>query len=178
MLGLIEREESRLADLVLGQGAAEQRLEALRREIHEIDITIETHLSAEKKPQEPAIATAEGRITLFRSLFRGRRDIYATRFVSTKTGKAGYAPACRNKWVKGLCELPRVKCSECANQAFLPPDDEAIRAHLMGQHVLGIYPMLVDEACWFLAIDFDKSSWRKDVAALTATCANSAARRW
>jgi len=170
LLGLIEREESRLADLVLEQGAAEQRLKALRRELHEFDITFEVHQAAEQRLQQPEIATAEGRIALFRRLFRGRGGIYATRFVSTKTGKAGYAPACGNKWVKGLCELPRVKCGECANQAFLPPDDEAIRAHLMGQHVLGIYPMLVDETCWFLAMDFDKSSWREDVAALTATC--------
>lgn len=170
LLGLIEQEQSRLAGLVRETSASEQRLEALRRELLEMDSVSETRPADVQKPQDPVTATAEGRITVFRSLFRGRADIYATRFVSTKTGKAGYAPACRNKWVKGLCELPRVKCSECANQAFLPRDDEAIRAHLLGRHVLGVYPMLADETCWFLAIDFDKASWQADVVALTATC--------
>lgn len=170
MLGLIEQEQSRLAGLVRETSASEQRLEALRRDLLEMDSVSETRPADVQKPQDPLTATAEGRITVFRSLFRGRADIYATRFVSTKTGKAGYAPACRNKWVKGICELPRVKCSECANQAFLPPDDEAIRAHLLGRHVLGVYPMLADETCWFLAIDFDKASWQADVVALTATC--------
>lgn len=170
LLGLIEQEQSRLAGLVRETSASEQRLEALRRELLEMDSVSETRPADVQKPHDPVTATAEGRITVFRSLFRGRADIYATRFVSTKTGKAGYAPACRNKWVEGLCKLPRVKCSECANQAFLPPDDEAIRAHLLGRHVLGVYPMLADETCWFLAIDFDKASWQADVVALTATC--------
>ena len=32
----------------------------------------------------------EAKIALFRSLFRGREDLYPQRFVSRKTGKAGY----------------------------------------------------------------------------------------
>ena len=52
-------------------------------------------------------------ITLFRSLFRGREDVYPHRFESRKTGKAGYAPACANEWVHGICEKPRIKCAEC-----------------------------------------------------------------
>ncbi len=56
------------------------------------------------------------KVKLFRQLFRGRDDLYSTRFVSKKTGKAGYAPACANKFVVGLCELPKVKCGECANR--------------------------------------------------------------
>jgi len=39
----------------------------------------------------------EIKITLFRSLFRGREDVYAKRFESKKTGKSGYQPACRNE---------------------------------------------------------------------------------
>jgi superfamily II DNA or RNA helicase len=49
-------------------------------------------------------------------------------------------------------------------------DDEAILGHLTGRHVMGVYPMLEDETCRLLAIDFDKASWRDDVAALTETC--------
>jgi hypothetical protein len=65
--------------------------------------------------------------------------------VSKRTGKAGYAPACTNKFVRGVCELPKVKCSECPNQAFVPVDDPALLAHLRGRHVMGVYPLLEDE---------------------------------
>jgi len=36
---------------------------------------------------------AATKIALFRSLFRGREDVYPRRFESRKTGKSGYAPA-------------------------------------------------------------------------------------
>ncbi len=119
---------------------------------------------------------AEAKIRLFRSLFRGREDIYARRFESRKTGKSGYAPACENEWVRGVCEKPRVKCAECPHRRFLASTDDVIRSHLSGfdfdgqPFVAGIYPLLPDETCWFLAIDFDKNDWREDAAACLETC--------
>jgi hypothetical protein len=102
-------------------------------------------------------------VALFRRLFRGRVDVYPARFTSKRTGKPGYAPACRNKFVKGVCELPKVTCGECPNQAFVPVDDAAVLGHLRGRQVMGVYPLLEDETCWFLAVDFDKRSWTSDV---------------
>ncbi|MGH8236095.1 MAG: TOTE conflict system archaeo-eukaryotic primase domain-containing protein [Steroidobacteraceae bacterium] len=119
---------------------------------------------------------AEAKIRLFRSLFRGREDIYARRFESRKTGKAGYAPACANEWVRGVCEKPRVKCAECPHRRFLALTEDVTRWHLSGfdvggqPFVAGIYPLLPDETCWFLAIDFDKSNWREDAVACLETC--------
>ena len=119
---------------------------------------------------------AEEKIALFRALFRGRPDVYARRFVSRKTGKAGYSPACGNEWVRGICEKPRIKCSACARRLLLPLNDEAVRWHLSGQDsaggefVAGIYPMLADETCYFLAADFDKASWQEDARAFLDTC--------
>jgi superfamily II DNA or RNA helicase/very-short-patch-repair endonuclease len=116
------------------------------------------------------------KIALFRSLFRGREDVYPRRFVSRRTGRAGYAPACGNEWVRGVCEKPRIKCAECPHRRFLPVTDEVIRWHLSGQDrsggdfVMGVYPMLLDETCFFLAADFDKASWREDVGAFLGTC--------
>lgn len=118
----------------------------------------------------PAPRTAEEKVSLFRSLFRGRPDVFPTRFVNSKSGKAGYAPACANKFVRGVCELPKVKCGECPNQAFVPADDRAILDHLRGRHVMGVYPLLQDETCWFLAADFDKASWQEDIGAFRETC--------
>ena len=82
----------------------------------------------------------EMKIALFRALFRGRADVYPRRFESRKSGKAGYQPACANEWVKGICEKPRVKCSDCRHQRFRAVTDEAIRWHLSG-HVKPGLPM-------------------------------------
>jgi hypothetical protein len=118
----------------------------------------------------------EEKIALFRSLFRGREDVYPRRFENKHTGRAGYAPAGGNEWVRGICEKPRIKCAECPHRAFLPVTDEVIHCHLSGKDphgkdfTAGVYPMLADETCFFLAIDFDKENWRDDVRAVMATC--------
>ncbi|MGH9222144.1 MAG: TOTE conflict system archaeo-eukaryotic primase domain-containing protein, partial [Vicinamibacterales bacterium] len=119
---------------------------------------------------------SQAKIRLFRSLFRGRDDVYPRRFESRKTGKAGYAPACANEWVRGICEKPRIKCAECPNRRFLPVTDDVIRWHLSGldadgqPFVAGVYPLLQDETCFFLAVDFDKAGWREDAIAFLEAC--------
>jgi superfamily II DNA or RNA helicase/very-short-patch-repair endonuclease len=119
---------------------------------------------------------AQAKIALFRSLFHGREDVYPQRFESRKTGRAGYSPACGNEWVRGICEKPRIKCSECPHQRFLRITDEIIRWHLCGhddkgrEFVMGVYPMLRDETCFFLAADFDKATWQQDAGAFLETC--------
>src|SRR5205807_3045584 len=100
-----------------------------------------------------SISPTKAKIALFRSLFRGREDVYARRFESRKTGRAGYSPACANEWAQGICNKPRIKSSECPHQRFLPVTEEVIRWHLSGQDdlgqafVMGVYPMLLDETC-------------------------------
>ncbi len=122
------------------------------------------------------MSSPEAKIGLFRSLFRGRDDVHPRRFESRRTGKSGYAPACANEWVRGICEKPRIKCAECPNRRFLPVTDDVIRWHLSGhddagqRFVAGVYPMLLDETCFFLALDFDKGSWLEDAAAFVETC--------
>jgi hypothetical protein len=63
-------------------------------------------------PHSTTLSPGE-KVKIFRQLFRGRDDVYPIRFVSKATGRAGYAPACANKFRRGVCELPKVKCSEC-----------------------------------------------------------------
>src|SRR5712692_4791035 len=122
------------------------------------------------------LSSSEAKIALFRSLFHGREDVYARRFESRKTGKSGYAPACANEWIRGICEKPRIKCAECPHRHFFPVTDDVIRWHLSGQDeagqpfVAGVYPMLLDETCFFLAVDFDKTGWLEDSAAFMETC--------
>ncbi len=82
-------------------------------------------------------STPEQKIALYRSLFRGRSDVYARRFVAKKTGKAGYSPVCGNEWVRGICEKPKIKCSDCSHQCWNGITDDVIRWHLSGQDSTG-----------------------------------------
>ncbi len=122
------------------------------------------------------LSPPEAKIALFRSLFRGRDEVYPRRFENRKTGKTGYAPACGNEWLAGLCEKPRIKCAACTNQQFLPVTDQAVRWHLSGHDdlgrdfVMGVYPLLRDETCFFLAADLDKAQWEEDAQAILETC--------
>ncbi|MHC8369736.1 TOTE conflict system archaeo-eukaryotic primase domain-containing protein [Pseudomonas sp. MDT1-85] len=110
-----------------------------------------------------------GKLALFRSLFRGRTDVYPIRWES-KAGKSGYAPACANEWRPGVCEKPRIKCGDCGNRQLLPLTDEVVYRHLAGEVVVGIYPLLSDDTCYFLAVDFDEAEWRDDSIAFVQSC--------
>ena len=102
--------------------------------------------------------TNEEKIVLFRSLFRGREDVYALRWEG-KEGKKGYSPAYTHDRNCPSCFDDWKKRSRCENRKFLTITDEAIRDHLSGKQTVGIYPLLTDETCWFLAIDFDGDAW-------------------
>ncbi|SEC44196.1 DEAD/DEAH box helicase [Paenibacillus sp. GP183] len=110
------------------------------------------------------------KIALFRSLFRGREDVFPMRW-ENKTGRSGYSPACGNEWTS-VCKKPQVKCSECPHKDFLPVTNEVINKHLDAKtnQTIGVYPMLPDETCRFLAIDFDKRNWKEDALAVVNVC--------
>ena len=119
--------------------------------------------------REPSILSANEKVAIFRRLFGGRTDVYPIRW-ENKSGKSGYAPACANEWQRGVCEKPRIKCSECPNRKFLPLTDQVIYDHLAGRHIIGVYPLLADDTCRFLAVDFDEAQWREDAAAFAQSC--------
>ena len=119
---------------------------------------------------EPSKLSTAQKITLFRQLFRGRTDVYPVRWESKTTGKAGYAPACANEWRPGVCEKPRVKCGECGHRQLIPLSDEVIYGHLAGEYTIGVYPLLEDDRCHFLAVDFDEAEWREDAKAFMRSC--------
>jgi hypothetical protein len=124
-------------------------------------------------------SSEKDKIDLFRSLFKGRIDVFPKRFENTKTGKSGYSPACDNEWVRGICEKPKIKCSNRQRQNFIPVTDKIIRNHLTvfkdnswsnSDYVIGAYPLLQNDTCCFLAVDFDKLTWKQDVSAFLEVC--------
>ena len=112
-------------------------------------------------------SSTQDKIRLFRSLFRGRDDIYAVRWEG-KNGKTGYSPAC----IRDARNFFTSKAEAIEQRRLLPLTDQVIHDHLSGKITAGIYPLLKDETCWFLAIDFDKTTWTDDVSAFLQVCTN------
>lgn len=112
---------------------------------------------------------AKDKIKLFRNLFKGRDDVYAVRW-ENQHGKSGYSPVCRNRWNKAKCRIPKIHCNECRFREFKNITDETIFNHLSGRIVVGVYPILKNDYCNFLAVDFDKKDWQKDIFAFHKTC--------
>lgn len=110
------------------------------------------------------------KVALFRRLFRGRTDAYPIRWESKTTGRSGYAPACANEWRAGVCEKPRIKCSDCGKRLLIPLSDSVIYDHLAGKITVGVYPLLADDSCHFLAADFDEADWKEDARAFALSC--------
>lgn len=157
----IARERAHLAQLDDERRRTHERIEALQIQRRALEQT-------PAELQADALSNNE-KLALFRRLFRGREDVYPRRWES-KTGKKGYSPLCSNLWRPGICDMRKVKCGECPNQAYAALTDRVAADHLHGKHVIGVYPLLPDETCWFLAVDFDKHAWAEDVAAFRETC--------
>jgi hypothetical protein len=161
----ITEAETRLARL------DEERL-ALMRHIQQLHEQLRTtNLPINQSESNTSLTPAE-KITLFRSLFCGREDVFPKLWTNRSGGK-GYAPACANDLLSGRCgkgRKPRMSCSECGFQSYIPMSDQVIRDHLQGKHVIGVYSLLPDDTCWFLAADFDESNWQEDIAAFRDTC--------
>lgn len=107
------------------------------------------------------------RTKLFRSLFRGRDDIYAERW--EKDGTAKYSPAKSHDWDHHN-KMPKGKwkCAESCHP--LPFTDLVLKEHLDGRKTVGLYPLLKDDTCWLLAVDFDEENWREDTRTFLEVC--------
>ncbi|UPT94717.1 hypothetical protein J4G48_0036455 [Bradyrhizobium barranii subsp. apii] len=172
--GEIARIRRRLADLNAERMELERELEALEQKLISGSRAAERHAFADASVTNNSSSIEK--IELFRRLFAGRPDVFPVRWENRKAGRSGYSPACSNEWAKEICGKPKVKCGECPHQAFIPPSEDIIEKHLRGgdtrtgDFVAGVYPLLQDETCWFLAADFDKEAWAEDAGALLQTC--------
>jgi superfamily II DNA or RNA helicase len=181
--------QSRIRELESRLNALDEERKRVTDELAQLQRTLSNQSSQQRSgtvapqthPHVTAASPPEDKIAIFRSLFRGRDDVFPRRWQNDKSGKSGYAPVCSNEWARGICQKPKVKCSECPHQAFVPMSDEAVRRHLQGpasgaprttaaDFTMGVYPLLQDETCRFLAADFDKRSWERDAIAFVTTC--------
>lgn len=129
---IIAREELRLASLEREIAEVRARLQLLRGATMPAPATPPAPPpSAVFLPvvrEDSAQLSSSQKITLFRSLFRGREDVFPRLWINGKGPKErkGYSPVCKNEWAPRLCEKPKVKCGECRNQAFLCVTDQVI----------------------------------------------------
>ncbi|MBC3887096.1 hypothetical protein GH810_02070 [Acetobacterium paludosum] len=111
-------------------------------------------------------SSTQEKLDIFLSIFRGRTDVCAKRW----RNKPGYSPYCFNDFKPGICNKPRTKCTECKQSNFAPLDRKQLEKHLLGNEVIGLYPLTIKDTCCLLAIDFDKSTWREDIAVIRRVC--------
>jgi hypothetical protein len=149
--------------------------DALRAENARLIGLLEAHGIQWRRPpaaaaeQVPSRLSTDEKVRLFGQLFRGRTDVYPIRWEAKTSGKSGYSPACANEWRPGVCEKPRTKCGDCGHRDLLPLSDSVLFKHLAGEHTIGTYPLLTDDTCHFLAVDFDEAEWRDDAIAFART---------
>jgi superfamily II DNA or RNA helicase len=153
-------------------------LAALRTENRRLIALLESHgieWRVSEQPSPPQVETSRlstnEKVALFRRLFRGRTDVFPVRWDSKTSGESGYSPACANEWRAGVCEKPRIKCGDCSHRSLIPLSDAMIYKHLAGEHTVGVYPLLEDDSCHFVAVDFDEAEWREDARAFMQSCA-------
>ena len=147
-----------------------QLIEKLERENKELKEKIYGRIEKKEQIEKDKAISSEEKIQIFMNAFKGRTDLYAKRWTSNKTGKSGYSPVCKNEFSLYKCDKPRVKCSECPYRELLPLTEDVVKKHLKGEITIGIYPLLPGDLCNFLAIDFDKSTYEKDVISFWNLC--------
>jgi superfamily II DNA or RNA helicase len=135
--------------------------------LHEDARAVQTNVGMQAESKEER---ARKRIALFRTLFRGREDVYARRWENPDS-RSGYSPAALKDWKTINASKPEDrKKVDRITRKFVPLTDTVVENHLLGKETVGIYPLLLDETCWFLAVDFDKKTWTDDSCAFLDTC--------
>lgn len=172
-----------ISDLYLELIAERQRLleriKTLEAENAELRKRLgEEVITATPKPTAMYKLSSQEKIDLFRSLFKGRSDVFARRWHNKTSGKAGYQPVCKNEWGP-LCDRKSHKCTECSNRQFLPLNDSDIFRHLEGKNadgtdVIGLYVLNENNTCYLLCTDFDDKNcehgYQDDVRAFVTVC--------
>ena len=145
----LQKENARLAK---ENECLQQELAQYRQSQSSISISQPSAPIEPDKSSPMFILSSEEKVALFRSIFRGREDVFARRWHSASSGKSGYQPVCENEWRSDLCNKKQYKCSECPNRCLASLTDRDIFNHLTGndpngRDVIGLFPVLADNTC-------------------------------
>ncbi|MGV7107479.1 TOTE conflict system archaeo-eukaryotic primase domain-containing protein [Flavobacterium sp. U410] len=113
--------------------------------------------------------TSPKNINTFRSLFKGREDVFSVRW--EKLGKSGYMPAYQyDPYHYRAHKMNGGTFANYPHKTYLPLTDNEIQKQLNGVQQIGIYPLLQDNTSWFLVADFDKQNWKEEAVTFLNTC--------
>ena len=108
-------------------------------------------------------------IQIFKSIFKGREDVFAVRWENGR--KSGYMPA--YSYDPYLYRAHKIRGGTFQNypdKSYLPLSDKEIAKHLNGEQLVGIYPLLSDNTSWFIAADFDDDNWLEECKIFLSVC--------
>ena len=153
--------------------------EELKKLINENEIKIlelqkENEILKQKITNQKKALTIQDKINIFADYFKGRTDVYPHMYL--KNGQVSYAPTCNNFWKENICNKRKgFSCKNCQYKDNVPLTLDVIKNHMYeSKKVIGIYPMLKDDTCYFLAFDFDNKNndldVKDDVLAFASIC--------
>lgn len=93
-------------------------------------------------------------MNIFMSRFKGREDVFARRWQKWDNSVSGYSPV----------------YTDSRRFSYEPFTARWAEKHLLGNSVLGVYPLLQDNTSWFIAADFDGEQWKDSVSNFHAVC--------
>ena len=108
-------------------------------------------------------------INTFRSIFKGREDVFAIRW--EKSGKSGYMPTYHyDLYHYRTHKMNGGTFANYPHKTYLPLTDNEIHKHLNGVQQIGVYPLQQDNTSWFLVADFDKQNWKDEAVKFLNSC--------
>ena len=147
ILNLIKAKELEIKKLQL-------EVEKLKKQLNEI-----TPNSSEDT------SNREDSVKIFMNYFKGRNDVYPYLSIDKTNPNIKYfIPACANEWKNGVCNKTMgKKCKTCQYRENKPISKDTIYKHMYGNQSIGIYPLLENDTCFFLSLDFDDKDSKKDI---------------
>ena len=111
------------------------------------------------------ISSREDSVKIFMNYFKGRNDVYPYLSIDKNNPNIKYyIPACANEWKNGVCNKTMgKKCKNCQYRKNKPISKETIYKHMYENYPIGIYPLLENDTCFFLSLDFDDKDSKKDI---------------
>ena len=149
-----------------------KELEIIRLQ-NEIDL-LRKQLNASKENDIQQVLTREEKVKIFMNYFKGRNDVYPYLSIDKNNPNVKYyIPACANEWKNGICNKTMgKKCRDCQYRKNKPLSKDIIYKHMYENNPIGIYPLLEDDTCYFLSLDFDNKNTNNDIKSDVLAFAN------
>ena len=145
----------------------------IKRLQNEIE-SLRKQLNVSKEDDIQQFLTREEKVKIFMNYFKGRDDVYPYLSIDKNNPNVKYyIPACANEWKNGVCNKTMgKKCKDCQYRENRPLSKDIIYKHMYENNPIGIYPLLGNDTCYFLSLDFDNKNTNNDIKSDVLAFAN------